>query len=1265
MTPPAFQTSPSEPVTVFLCYAEADTALRDELEKHLAPLVSRGLLHLWHDGKLAPGSDTEHEAFARLESARVVLALVTVDLLVCERSIPRLAHAREQGKTVVPILAKPCLWQLTELGHLSPLPPNKRAVSLWTDVDAAWTEIAEGIFRTLTSPESATTLSAPQIVEPSAVKPPTPRVRWLRMMIHAARRRRALTGLTAGGLRVDLDAVRVPVRVTLDQQRTVFLPPLDEQLVKARAGTRLVLVGDVGMGKSELLYETCARLAERALESAEAPVPVIVRARDLAAGFKAALLAMWPMAEDLVPAVLASPGKLVLLVDGLDEAGLEAPDQIEALADSLGERCHAVVVASRPVLRFRELHADERWLVRWSPLESDRFLALWAKHRPEAVQRLSAARSSVPPELLENPLTASMCLLVAEREQEALKSRVAVFRAVVRRLVDDWFVRRNMPDAPVGEVLAGLETLALEVVSGGAESITEGHLRRVLGPVFGSRGAMAIETAESHLGLLVRRASGDFDFALRSLAEHLAGRALLSRGDAEIVAASKTVWGAEAVRHAVGLASIDDAPSVPAAAHRASDLIEAILEGEEDDDIVFTNRNLRGVLAAVRAATDLPRIRISARDRLRTAVIRRLWDETSVWVGERVADVVADWVRARPAHAKELILGAFHSIQEPASRASWFAGQSCDDPNVWMLRLAERDVSVRWIVTQRLAPFVDNPAVRIYLMIALKDDGMPLGAQPVALGAGMVLRRAARDEDFSEWLPYLQDLLEHGDGFHQAGAAIALLPGEVDAKKRAFGLCRALGGDGFGVPQAILHEVAADPEGRAELERIEPDWKQKKERGAVEPLPPDWNGLVPASSEVRQRLVGAAAPALGAAKQDLLAKIRASAGLTLPMVACDLAFDLPELICALLRAAPETAVSLHWDPECDKLGRAAVRHEPVRKELLGLWHRIQAMPASERRSWAEADYPGRALEGLIHEGNDEAARVFAEWLSHGHHSIPFRTFGAPLLEGFECPPGIRAAGHAVAQRFFEQTGRAMYFGIAEGLFRLSSFWKHDLAMRQGVEAWLASGDFDQFHAALWALQAIGVTEEAHGSFRQNTGKLVEHIEPDFRWLRILPLLHKHGLLDTIRELVEWFAELDMYAPVAVPLTFSWHGPAERRARSIRVSEQFRLVDFVPEYLATRLVSPAPDVWAKKLEQMVVGASSIVDLLPFIRALPLPLQARVVKSWLPTAVEHPWVRDGLGGRCVRPADKIREILFDLGVEEPVEDPPTADPPCPAT
>ena len=96
------------------------------------------------------------------------------------------------------------------------------------------------------------------------------------------------------------------------------------------------------------------------------------------------------------------------------------------------------------------------------------------------------------------------------------------------------------------------------------------------------------------------------------------------------------------------------------------------------------------------------------------------------------------------------------------------------------------------------------------------------------------------------------------------------------------------------------------------------------------------------------------------------------------------------------------------------------------------------------------------------------------------------------------------------------------------------------------------------------------------------------------------------------------------------------------------------IDPINPYLAARLVETAPEAWAERLCVVFEGdaLSNGTHWMPFIRALPTKLQREVAKTWASAALELPWVQDNHSMQgCVRPADRARELLFDLGLDEP--------------
>src|SRR4051812_25942213 len=66
---------------VFFSYSHADEALRDELEKHLKILQRQGIIEMWHDRRIGAGSELHGEIDENLNSADIILLLVSADFL--------------------------------------------------------------------------------------------------------------------------------------------------------------------------------------------------------------------------------------------------------------------------------------------------------------------------------------------------------------------------------------------------------------------------------------------------------------------------------------------------------------------------------------------------------------------------------------------------------------------------------------------------------------------------------------------------------------------------------------------------------------------------------------------------------------------------------------------------------------------------------------------------------------------------------------------------------------------------------------------------------------------------------------------------------------------------------------------------------------------------------------------------------------------------------------------------------------------------------
>ena len=143
-------TSHQHAMKLFYSYAPADESLRKELEEHLALLQRQGYISGWHHGSIGAGSDWQEETTAQLNTAQIILLLVSASFMASDfcygtemtRALQR--HAAGEAR-LIPILLRPCDWQQAPFSHLQPLPANTTPITKWPDRDEAFLDVATGI----------------------------------------------------------------------------------------------------------------------------------------------------------------------------------------------------------------------------------------------------------------------------------------------------------------------------------------------------------------------------------------------------------------------------------------------------------------------------------------------------------------------------------------------------------------------------------------------------------------------------------------------------------------------------------------------------------------------------------------------------------------------------------------------------------------------------------------------------------------------------------------------------------------------------------------------------------------------------------------------------------------------------------------------------------------------------------------------------------------------------------------------------------------
>jgi WD40 repeat protein len=161
----------SGPVEIFLSYSRRDEHLLHELEVHLAALKREGRVASWTDRKLVAGEEWHPELMRRLESAPILLLLLSPDFIAsdfCWRDEMTTALARHRAGTakVIPIVLRPCDWNNTPLAALQALPKDGLPISRWHDKDEAFLDVVQGIRKALAAPA--------KVAPPPARKEPSP-----------------------------------------------------------------------------------------------------------------------------------------------------------------------------------------------------------------------------------------------------------------------------------------------------------------------------------------------------------------------------------------------------------------------------------------------------------------------------------------------------------------------------------------------------------------------------------------------------------------------------------------------------------------------------------------------------------------------------------------------------------------------------------------------------------------------------------------------------------------------------------------------------------------------------------------------------------------------------------------------------------------------------------------------------------------------------------------------------------------------------------
>ncbi|MBZ0301866.1 MAG: toll/interleukin-1 receptor domain-containing protein, partial [Anaerolineae bacterium] len=177
------QTTDPKTLSLFYSYSHKDERYRDQLATHLKILERQSIISAWHDRQITAGEEWAGEIDEHLDIADIILLLVSPDFIASDYcwgiEVETAMRRHVAGEAlVVPVIVRPVDWTSTLFSKLQALPKDGKAVTLWSNRDKAWVDVAKGIRRAAKEVAKGLEQQVPQVSSaPAAVQvsePATP-----------------------------------------------------------------------------------------------------------------------------------------------------------------------------------------------------------------------------------------------------------------------------------------------------------------------------------------------------------------------------------------------------------------------------------------------------------------------------------------------------------------------------------------------------------------------------------------------------------------------------------------------------------------------------------------------------------------------------------------------------------------------------------------------------------------------------------------------------------------------------------------------------------------------------------------------------------------------------------------------------------------------------------------------------------------------------------------------------------------------------------
>lgn len=139
----------AESVNLFILFDAKDYNYLKALERQMEILKSQGIISIWSSDNIIAGSMVSDVTYTQLTNSSILVPLISADFLASKSCLEIQKAAFDQGKTIIPVLVRSCMWQVEPiLKEIDLLPKDSgvvKPVSNWSNMDDAFTEVVSRI----------------------------------------------------------------------------------------------------------------------------------------------------------------------------------------------------------------------------------------------------------------------------------------------------------------------------------------------------------------------------------------------------------------------------------------------------------------------------------------------------------------------------------------------------------------------------------------------------------------------------------------------------------------------------------------------------------------------------------------------------------------------------------------------------------------------------------------------------------------------------------------------------------------------------------------------------------------------------------------------------------------------------------------------------------------------------------------------------------------------------------------------------------------